>query len=245
MLDKSRNRGDGQALWIDGGYLVPGNRRGYLRSDPGPNLVGPKDRLMGSVLVEIKKDPLPSLFLPPLASDQLWASPLHFSGQGDRRVSYAVAVPKGLQANPDVEALTARRLGVGNDAQFVEHGLHFEGRCTDIVKIRARRGVEVDPHLIGVGGFVDTGGPHMKTQTTHVDSPHDVCQISGNQGIGSSAVRCAHDGSLQPVRCSGGHTLLEERFTASTVRVTLHHQRTSSNSPHHRIFQCQVVLNEI
>ena len=80
-----------------------------------------------------------------------------------------------------MDAAVARGLRVAFDAELVEQRPHLVRGDARFVEPHAGLRVEVDAQLVGVLGVVRDVRPHVETETTEIDRPHDVREIGGHQ----------------------------------------------------------------
>src|SRR6188472_1761396 len=79
------HRRDREVLRLDGGELVPGERRRHRRPRLRPDAVRRGNRPVARILVVVDEDPLSALLLPPLRGHLSWTPPLELAPEGDRR----------------------------------------------------------------------------------------------------------------------------------------------------------------
>ena len=104
--------------------LVPGARRGHAGVAPGPYRVGGGDGAVAGVLVEVEEHLLAALLLPPLRRDEVGHPPLELAAERQRRPAHLGERPSRLDADVDVDAAVAGRLGPADHAELVEHLAH-------------------------------------------------------------------------------------------------------------------------
>ncbi len=77
--------------------------------------------------------------------------------------------------------------------------------------------------MLGVIGPV---GPQMEPQASQVHRPDHVGRVGHHQRVRRRAIGRGDHGGLEPVRCAGGHPLLEEGLTSGPLGEALEHGRT-------------------
>src|SRR5258707_7639702 len=131
--------------------LAPGDRRGDLRAWPGADRPCAEDGLVRGVLVVIDEHSRAAFFLPPRRRDEVGPASLQVARYRHGGRPDLVGIPARLQANVDVQATVARRLGVSGDPDLSQEYLQFTSGLPDVGEVHARRRIKVNPKLVGVG----------------------------------------------------------------------------------------------
>ena len=116
-----------------------------------------------------------------MTSGQLAAQRHHGAAHGER-------VPTGLDAHVDVDALASRGLREAEHPVLGEEVAHMARRLANHVERDAGRGIEVDPHLVGILWRRRAERPHVQPEYTHVHRPQHVGQVGDHEGSRRGAI---------------------------------------------------------
>ena len=118
-------------------------------------------------------------------------------------------------------------------------------RLADHVERDAGRGIEVDPHLVGILRRRRPERPHVQPEYTHVHRPQHVGEVGDHEGPRRRAIDGLDRGRTEPLRGRVGDPLLEERLLANAVRVPLQQHRTVAYGQHQSVTDGNVVPDEV
>ncbi len=244
-LDPRRHGRDGEGVGLDLVELVPREGCGDLGAGAGSDRPGAEDGLVWCVLVEVDKDPLAPLLLPPRRRDQVGAAAFELPGHRHRCGADLVGRPLRNEADVHMYAPIAGGLRQTHHAELVEQAVDLVGRFPHHREGDAGRRIEVDPQLVGVIKIGRLVGPDMESQTAQVDGPDHVGHIGGHQGLGAGPVGGADDCGLQPIGPLLRDPLLEERRSSGPVGKALQEHGPSPYGGQERRGHGLVVVHQV
>ncbi len=235
---------EAQVARLDVGDLVPAQGARHAGVRRRAHGVARGDRAVAGVLVVVDEHSL-ALLLPPLAGREVGRTALHLAGQRERGATHLEEVPARLHTDVDVDALGAGRLGIAAQPVLAEHVVHHHRRTAHRVPRDARRGIEIDPQLVGMVEVAASRGPRVEVDDAEVDRPGQMGGVVGHELLRGAAGREVDGRRLQPVRHAPGHPLLPDRLLEDPVDEALHHRRALADVHQRRIGDVDVVPGDV
>jgi hypothetical protein len=232
-----------QLARVDVGHLVPGDRARDARIGRRAHRVGRGDRAVARVLVVVDEHAV-ALLLPPLARRERRA-PLDLAGQGQRGAAHLGERPRGLDPDVDVHALRPARLRVAAQLMLLQHVAHDHRDLAHISPTDSRRGVEVDPQLIGMVEVISARRPRVEVDDAEVVGPGEVGGVVGAQLLGGAAGWEGDRRGLEPLGDLLRNALLPDRLLLDAIDEALHDRGPLAQVHQHGVGRVQVVVHEV
>ena len=222
--------------------------RGRHRADRvAAHRVRAGDRVVAGVLVVVDEDGLGvAVLAPPRRRHVLGRATLDLAGEGQGGAAHLLEAVVGPDADVDVEAVAAARLGEAGGAELVEDLVGDVRDPADPVERRVRHRVEVDAPLVRLLGVGAAAVPRVELDGAHLHGPDDVREVGGAELVGVQPVAGeVQPHRLEPRRRAAGDALLVDLGAVDAVGEAVQHRRPLAQGVEDPVADGDVVVREV